>query len=536
VLLRTRKASERGDSLSGSAVVAAALRGGMPVASTEIVPQAELLREGEELARRSRTMLVPTPRARPTTKVKETSGMVLAAAAPVFAGDRLVGVLYGGKLLNGRHELVDRIKATVYEGQTCRGREVGTATIFQGDLRVSTNVRTPDGQRAIGTRVSAEVYDSVVVRGQPWLERAFVVDDWYLTAYEPIRDLSGGVVGILYVGVYEGKFAAMERNALLAFAGISAGGVILSVLICFVLSRRLAGPVHALVEAARGLAGGDLHQRVRPATSIEEIGVLGSAFNAMAASIEERDRRLQRQAEEQILKSEKLAMIGRLAAGVAHEINNPLGSILLFSRLLLRKAPPAGLVRENLERIAKEADRCKNIVQGLLDFARQRELKVENVDLNEVIRKPVALLEGQASFHNIEIVEHLQDDLPPVSADASQVQQVFVNILVNAAEAMEGSGTLTITSHAIPDQQRVEVRFTDTGRGITPEDISRLFEPFFTTKEVGEGTGLGLSISYGIIRRHGGTIEVRSRVGGGSTFVVSLPTAPTPLPVESTKP
>jgi len=526
VLLRSRNPTVKGDSQASNETINRVLSSKNVVASTEIVPREELLKEGEDLAVRARTLLVETPRARPPQKTEETSGMMAKAAAPVLDDHgEVLGVLYGGKLLNGDYHLVDKIRETVYEGEKYHGRDIGTATIFQGDLRIATNVRTTDGKRAIGTRVSAEVSDRVLTEEKPWVERAFVVNDWYITAYEPIRNVTGQVVGILYVGVFEGKFADMKRRALWTVIGISLGAIAIAVLICCFLSKTLMNPINTLVLAARRLADGDLKQRVQPDKSTEEIGALGKVFNSMAASIEDRDERLRQHAQEQIMKSEKLAMIGSLAAGVAHEINNPLGSILLFSRLLLRKAPAEGVQRENLERIAREAERCQNIVQGLLEFARQPEPKTEALDVNEVVQKPVSLLENQAMFHNINIVKELQPDLPPVCADASQLQQVFVNILVNAAEAMNGEGTLTIATRAVPDADRVEIRFTDTGCGIPKENLPHLFEPFFTTKDVGSGTGLGLSISYGIIERHGGTIEVLSRVDEGSSFLITLPTA-----------
>ncbi|MHC4294238.1 MAG: ATP-binding protein, partial [Planctomycetota bacterium] len=314
-------------------------------------------------------------------------------------------------------------------------------------------------------------------------------------------------------------------NALWSFVGISLAGVVLSVTICYFLSKALTEPVNALVLAARHLGGGNLRQRVELDESTEEIAALGRTFNLMASSIEDRDEQLRERAQEEIMKSERLAMIGQLAAGVAHEINNPLGGILLFSRLLLRKAPAEGMERENLERIVKEAERCQDIVQGLLDFARQREPKPESLNINDVVEKALSLLENQALFHNIEIVKHLEKGLPVVCVDASQMQQVFVNTMMNAAEAMDGKGVLTISTSADGEGGGVEVRFADTGCGISEEYLGRLFEPFFTTKEVGHGTGLGLSISHGIVQRHGGTLTAYSRLGEGATFVVHLPEA-----------
>ncbi|NQU75441.1 MAG: cache domain-containing protein [Planctomycetes bacterium] len=516
VLLRTRNPKEMGDSQAANPIVMKVLSEKQVVASTEIVSREELLKEAPALAALAHIVFIPTPKAKPTDRTEETSGMMMKAAAPIIGeGGELLGVLYGGKLLNQNNSIVDKIKDTVYQGEIYKGREMGTATIFQGGLRISTNVQTKEGIRAIGTRVSEEVNRRVLVEGKGWVERAFVVTDWYVTAYEPIKDVSGKIIGILYVGMLEQKFVEMKRKTLWTFIVISLGGVALSVIICYALSKTLTGPVNTLVHAANRLADGDLKQRVQPCGSTEEIGLLGSAFNLMAGSIEERDEQLRQRAQEEIMKAERLAMVGQLAAGVAHEINNPLGGILLFSRLLLRKAPAEGPERENLERIAREAERCQNIVQGLLDFARQREPRPEFVNINNVVDKTVSFLANQALFHNIKIVKQFQTNVPDVYVDASQMQQVFVNIIMNAAEAMDGNGTLTITTSRtrLDRDNGVELSFADTGCGISEDDIGRLFEPFFTTKEVGRGTGLGLSISHGIVRKHGGTLsEVRAHV------------------------
>ncbi|MBN1308335.1 MAG: hypothetical protein JXA18_10490, partial [Chitinispirillaceae bacterium] len=212
-----------------------------------------------------------------------------------------------------------------------------------------------------------------------------------------------------------------------------------------------------------------------------------------------------------------------LAAGVAHEINNPLGSILLFSRLLLQKAPADEVMRGNLQRIEKETKRCQNIVQGLLEFSRQREPKMENVDVNDLLVKTLVLFENQAMFHNIRIEKEFEPRIPPVTIDPAQVQQVFVNIIINAADAMNGKGRLTVHTRFVEDNRMVEIAFSDTGCGIPAEQIDKIFEPFYTTKAVGYGTGLGLSISLGIIQRHGGTIRISSAVGTGTTFFIRLP-------------
>jgi two-component system NtrC family sensor kinase len=233
----------------------------------------------------------------------------------------------------------------------------------------------------------------------------------------------------------------------------------------------------------------------------------------------------------QLVSSEKMASLGKLAAGIAHEINNPLGGVLIYSSLMMEDLPQEDLKRGDLARIVQEAGRCKEIVKSLLEFARQTEPKVEPTDINRAITEGLFFLENQALFHNIRIIKELDPFLPFVKGNAGQLKQVFMNIIVNAAEAIHGSGTLTITTSAAPDRKSVLVEFTDTGEGIPEENLTRIFDPFFTTKDVGKGTGLGLATSYGIVEEHGGKIRVKSKVGEGTTFTIELPTFPETQPI-----
>ena len=225
----------------------------------------------------------------------------------------------------------------------------------------------------------------------------------------------------------------------------------------------------------------------------------------------------------QLVSSEKMASLGKLAAGIAHEINNPLGGILIYSSLLMEDLPKEDPKKQDLERIVQEAGRCKEIVKSLLEFARQTEPRREPVDINRAITDGLFFLENQALFHNIRITKRLDPSLPRVIGNGGQLKQVFTNIIINAAEAIHGSGELNITTFSSPDRTSVFVEFTDTGEGIPEENLCRIFDPFFTTKDVGKGTGLGLATSYGIAESHGGKIAVRSKVGEGSTFTIELP-------------
>ena len=227
--------------------------------------------------------------------------------------------------------------------------------------------------------------------------------------------------------------------------------------------------------------------------------------------------------EQRLMRSEKLASIGRLAAGIAHEINNPLTSVLTFSSLLLRKAE-TGDQKEKLEIIVKETTRCRQIVRDLLNFARQGEPKKEECSINQVIENALSLTKNQLKVSETRIA--LQKELgevPLLQLDPNQMIEVFVNITINAIDAMPQGGELRMTTCLAQGGKSVEIRVSDTGHGISKENLEKVFDPFFTTKDAGKGTGLGLSVTYGIIDRHNGTIDVESEVGKGTTIIIKLP-------------
>jgi signal transduction histidine kinase/iron only hydrogenase large subunit-like protein len=225
------------------------------------------------------------------------------------------------------------------------------------------------------------------------------------------------------------------------------------------------------------------------------------------------------QAQAHLLRTEKLASLGQLSAGVAHEINNPLGTIMIYAHLLLKGLDKEDPRREDLELIISEANRAKEIVQGLLSFARETKLRQGQMNVNDLLEDVLGLIVNQSLFHNIKMEKSFAQDMPTIIADETKLKQVFLNIILNAAQAMEGNGKLTINT--IIDKKRIKIKIQDTGPGIPPEIMGKLFSPFFTTKE--KGTGLGLAISYGIVERHGGKIDVNSELGKGSTFTISLP-------------
>jgi len=539
IVIRSRRFDAPvGDDVARDPFVALALRKEVS-AGTRIVPREELLREGEDLAARARFQFVPTPMAAARAEDHEDNGMMLVAAAPVMDDGVVLGVLTGGLLFNRNYDLVDRVKEIVFKGEKYKGHDIGTATLFQDDLRIATNVLDNQGGRAVGTRVSREVKEAVLDRGETYVGRAFVVTAWYITAYRPIPDVAGKTVGMLYVGMLERPYIDLRNRVMATFAGIAAlCALFLLVLLSFV-ARRMTRPLAVMVDATGKIASGDLAHRVR-VESRDEIGQLARAFNRMTDElslaqedltqwgqtlerrVEERTREL-RETQDQLVVSEKLASLGKMAAGVAHEVNNPLTSILINSHLLLERPGRAADDVETLNLIADETTRCAGIVGGLLDFARQTPSQAVPTDINDVIERTLMILEMQASVHNIRIERTLDRDLPAIEIDKNKIQQVFSNLAINAWEAMPGGGTLAVASLMSRDGTHIEITFTDTGVGISKENIPRLFDPFFTTKSF--GTGLGLAVSYGIIRRRGGEILVRSEVGKGTEFTVRIPLA-----------
>ncbi len=523
VLLRTNNPDVFGDGQIHGELVRAVLQRRRPAAATTLVSEADLRRESSLLAESACIQFIDTPKARPRKETEETDGMMLEEAAPIFDNaNRLVAIINGGILLNRSYGIVDKIKHTVFQGVKYRGKDIGTATIFQDDVRISTNVENEDGTRAIGTRVAEEVYNRVVKEGKPWIGRAYVVNDWYITAYEPIRDINDKIIGILYVGLLEQKYTDMKRRTILVFMGITLLGAVISITLSCYISSKISGSLKQLVAASKEVTHGNLTARVE-INSHDELRELAESFNTMAVALQQRDQKLKDFARKRIMESERLAVIGQLAADVAHELNNPLQGIVAYSHLLLERMPGGNSGRQLVGKIVVQANRCTGIVRGLLDFARQRKPHKRPSDINVILQECVSLVENQALFHNIEIVRDLGGNLPSVVLDPSQIQQVFTNIVINAAESMGGSGRLTLATRYDPVENCIEVEFSDTGHGISPQNVERMFDPFFTTKEVGHGTGLGLAISHGIVKEHKGTISVESEVDKGTALLVRLP-------------
>jgi two-component system NtrC family sensor kinase len=488
-------------------IVADALSSGKEQSATEIIPAEFLAQVG--LDKQAHIPLIDTPKAAPRLfdPREGTAGLAITGVYPLRdVDDQVMGAVLVAHMFNNDFTLVDRIKEVA---------GVDTVTIFFGDLRVSTNVMTEAGKRAVGTQVSQEVFNVVLEQGQDYVGRAFVVNDWFITRYEPLRDHNGQVVGSLYVGARESTFQALVDTFNKRVVLIALVCVVLAGIIAMPIAHLITQPITELVEANRRLARGDMTVRVE-SQGKGEVAVLGRSFNKMAETLH--------QTQQELLHKERLASMGQLAAGVAHEINNPLGTILLFADVMHKEADGDDPRRDDLEMIINETIRCKNIVADLLNFARQQDVLAQETDVHAQLEQIIEAISHQPIFEKVEIKREFSPDLPHIQADPAQLQQAFINLLNNAAEAMdaERGGTITLTTRPV-DGQWVEIRVSDTGCGIPETDLGKLFTPFFTTKPPGKGTGLGLSIIYGIIKMHRGQISVQSQVGQGTTFIVTLP-------------
>jgi len=327
--------------------------------------------------------------------------------------------------------------------------------------------------------------------------------------------------------VLEKKYIDMRRRLLNVFVLITIAGMVVAIGLGFFVTNKLMKPVRRLISASSEVSEGNLDPDIGM-VSKNEIGILQNNFIQMLSSLRRRDERQRAESEQRLLQSEKQAGIGRLAAGVAHEINNPLTGVLTFTHMLLKRNDLNEEVRSDLETIARETARVRKIVKGLLDFSRQTKLDMELSDINKLTRAAIGLVENQAIVKGITLSFNPGEDIPLRTVDRNQLQSVVLNMLLNAFDATEPGGTVTVStilsmSASKKEEKGIEIVISDTGHGIQPEHLDKLFDPFFTTKEVGEGTGLGLAVSYGIVARHGGNIRVRSEPEKGSTFTIWMP-------------
>ncbi len=497
---------------------------GKTVSGTFIMNQESLQYENPTLLAWA---VVPIPEESLTPTDKHTAintGLAIGAAVPIKLEGRIIGTMYGGILLNRDTTFVDQVGETVFRNEKYKGRNVGTSTIFLNSLRVATNVIDQDGNRAIGTSASEEVSQHVLKEGKPWADRAKVLSDWYITAYEPITDIFNSRVGMLYVGALEAKYLDVRKQAIVMFALITVAGVMLAFILGWFLTGMIMRPVNGLIRASIDISNGNFSPNIEP-ISKGDMGLLQRKFLKMTQALQERDQRQKEESESVLIQSEKHASVGKLAAGVAHEINNPLTAVLTFTHLILRRKDLDEELRDDLETIKNQTERVRKIVKSLLDFSRQSRLNPKPLDLNRQIDSSIKLLTNQSLIKGIELSFTGAKGLPMFSLDRNLCQSVWINMIINALDATEPGDTIEVSTRQAEENgiMGAEITIKDTGSGIEPEIMDKLFDPFFTTKEVGKGTGLGLAVSAGIIGRHNGTIRVASTLGEGTHFTIWLP-------------
>ena len=286
------------------------------------------------------------------------------------------------------------------------------------------------------------------------------------------------------------------------------------------VSRKFTAPLESLSAAVRKVAKGNFDVNV-DIKSRDEIGQLSNSFNDMADELMERERSL-KSAQLALVQSEKMAAVGTLSAGLAHEVKNPLSAVLGYAQLSMRKLDQPDVIKQHLETIESETRRCNEIIGNLMQFSRQEKGEFEDLEINEVVEKSVGIVDHQLGLNNVQVAIELAPDIPRIIGNANQLQQVLMNLAINAQQAMQpDGGTVDIATYF--DDENVYISVSDTGPGISQEVAEKIFEPFFTTKTAGEGTGLGLSVTYGIIRDHHGDIRVEESDGGGARFVIQLP-------------
>ncbi|WP_256926861.1 cache domain-containing protein [Hydrogenophaga sp. IBVHS1] len=508
---------------------------------------------------RLRIPLVATRNAAPATRDAEHRAMVMLSTHPVLdASGRTIAVLTGGLLLNQNLDFIDHINRIVYpEGSLPFGSQ-GTATLFMDDVRITTNVRLFQDQRAIGTRVSQTVRDAVLGRGQTWLDRAFVVNDWYVSAYEPLLDAREQRIGMLYVGYLEAPFRLVRYAMLAAMGLIFLVVMALSAWFSLRWARSIFQPVEQMNRTMQLVEEGQPQARVGPLPARDELGALAGHLDQLLDVIDDKTEALQRWgdeldhkvaertqeleasnaslqlAQQQLVKSEKLAAIGQLTASIAHEINNPIavmqGNLDLMRETLGKASEP---VSSELKLLDEQVERMRIIVTQLLQYARPTEYAgyVETLDLNRTMEDCLVLVGHLLAQTSIAVQRNFKATCR-VACNRQELQQVIINLMINAIQAMPQGGELKLlTRDWWPEGSEggnaigALLVVQDSGAGLSPEVRDRLFRPFFTTKN--DGNGLGLWISQGLVERYGGGISADNRPDtSGASFTVLLLTEP----------
>ncbi|HDS1211182.1 TPA: cache domain-containing protein [Shewanella algae] len=530
-----------------------------------VLSSSRLARIDPELAERAKIPVKMTLRAQNPDREVEERGMLSRSLLPVADENGKVGwYLDGGILFNRNTRIVDHIRDLVYDKGTLPERSIGTVTIFLDNIRISTNVplhffpkEDENRGRALGTLVSEEVRQQVLVKGQLWVDRAFVYNDWFISAYAPLTDIRGQRIGMIYSGFSESPFIHNYLLNIIELGTILMLVLLVSGLLVYRGAYSLLQPIERIhqvvkaVQSGRNLRIGELgldrdNELANLAEQFDRMldllqrrnAQIQAAAEQLEMKVEERTRSLQEKTEElqrnvqllnetrqQLVTNEKLTALGELTAGIAHEINNPTAVILGNMELLrVELGDNAELVEEEIDLIIQQVGRISTIIRSLLQYSRPGEFNapLEMHQITPIIEEMQLLVRHSLGKQEVVLLPELNASYP-VQVNRPQLLQVLINLVVNAAHAMDGKGRIWIRTYDWVEQDEpvgIKIEIEDEGSGIPQEQLSRIFDPFYTTRK--DGTGLGLSLSYGIIKRIGGTIEVSSTVGKGTLFTVSI--------------
>lgn len=531
VLTRARTPYQAGDFQGNDELVRRALKKEI-AASTEIIPQEELAKEGPDLVRQVYMEFVPTPKAKERPETRETSGMMLKVAVPILDfNNNVLGVMYGGTLLNRKYEIVDKIRDIVFKGERYKGKDQGTATIFQWDLRISTNVKDKSGLRAIGTRIARDVYDQVLENGRAWIDRAFVVNEWYISAYEPIRNIKGEIIGILYTGTLEEPYTDLRKNVIYSFFGVAFFGLVLVLFLAYFITRSITRPIGELAKATEVIAGGDFAHEVS-IQSRDEVGHLSVSFNRMIRTLKATMGELYVvNSKLQDLNKHYLEMVGF----ITHELNQPMGVLKGFL-ILLKDEALGPLVNPNQKQavstMLRNVNALINMIQkylqlGKIESGRMEVNKVRIPIFAEALSPIIEDEKQQLEARKMEVVIENEEAFRKAEEEADPVllRIVFSNLIGNALKYGQEGGKIWCGFKEEPEELLFYVK--NEGQGIPGDKLTRVFEKF--TRLQGElerrkgGTGLGLFNAKEIIERHGGRIWAEAEEGKWANFLFSLP-------------
>ncbi len=530
-----------------------------------VLPAKRLERINSGLAKQAQITLIPTLHAKNPKQTMETRGLLSRTLLPIAdQSGNVFWYLDGGMLFNHNTDIVDNIRDLVYGKGTLPERSIGTVTLFLDNIRISTNVPmelfpkdSNKSNRAMGTLVSDEVYQQVLIEGQTWINRAFVLNDWYISGYLPLLDVRGKRVGMVYAGFSESPFLhnyllnIIELGTILVFVLLISGFLVYRAANSLLQPIEYIHQVVTAVQSGRNVRIGKLdingdnelaHLAEQFDRMLDQLQRRNTQIQAAAEQleikVEQRTRSLQDKTEElernvallhatrqQLVTNEKLTALGELIAGIAHEINNPTAVILGNMELLKYElGDNAAIVEEEIELVIQQVGRITTIIRSLLQYSRPGEFNapITLQPVTPIVEEMLLLARHSIEQQEVKLIKEFTAT-GSVEVNRPQLLQVLINLMVNAAHAIENKGRIWLRTYDWLEDGiaiGVKIEVEDEGMGISKQDLSRIFDPFYTTRK--DGTGLGLSLSYGIIKRLGGMIEVNSTVGTGTIFTIGL--------------